>query len=379
MNFERLLQVLLIIFALCGCSPRIIANLTANKIGSAGGTSVSYNAQGSVFYSSVTVDLGSQFQATSICEGATIFGLSGAASCAVSGSSAVVSIDAVLASNIFRTTSPLTAQLTQAQEVTTYAGTTLPTGYDEVPNVLYDDDGESGGSVTYASRPTLNCGEPISMASSPNLNPGLIVDRMTHCGEENPSTAQWNGAIMGNSGQGVWRLVTRLGVNNEVWQDQRTGLLWSSRLSPNAVNWCEAAGNVQNAGGVSCIAGAGNQPATAVSYCTEVLTPIATGDGTAGSWSTTYTNEKGGMGANAVANMQPAVRWRLPTIHDYEMGEIDGVRFVMPDMGPGGLDEWSATINSVTRADAWFYYGGGSDIGFSSRTSNGYGVRCVGR
>ena len=73
--------------------------------------------------------------------------------------------------------------------------------------------------------------------------------------------------------------------------------------------------------------------------------------------------------------------WRLPTIHDYEQAEIDGIRFVMPDMGMGssGIYEWSATVYSSLRSEAWLFSGSLGLVNAANRNSTPYGARCVGR
>ena len=79
------------------------------------------------------------------------------------------------------------------------------------------------------------------------------------------------------------------------------------------------------------------------------------------------------------SSSSPGVRWRLPTSHDYDQAEVDGIRFVLPDMlATGGTWEWSATIFSDNRANALAF-----DSGAAQRAVNGrndyLNVRCVGR
>jgi hypothetical protein len=182
------------------------------------------------------------------------------------------------------------------------------------------------------------------------------------------SLATWNGASAGNSGEGVWKLVTRntpqgtctSSVNScrpvEVWQDQRTGLLWSSLVAGGyastgggqvADNWCRAAGNDQSTTVTSgtawpttdpvgyCNSGTYQNQTTPTSYCTEkaiygpTLSPaLATENWTTG----VYDLAKGGMRAVG-GTSSPGVRWRLPTIGDYKQADVNGIRHVMPDMG----------------------------------------------
>jgi hypothetical protein len=101
-------------------------------------------------------------------------------------------------------------------------------------------------------------------------------------------------------------------------------------------------------------------------------------------------NAKGGMGKNSTDK----VMWRLPTINDYKLADVNGIRFVMPDMGapanersvndgsPGSTNwwEWSATVSSVGREVSWLFLPGDGTIYYSfSRDSTAVGVRCVSR
>ncbi len=137
---------------------------------------------------------------------------------------------------------------------------------------------------------------------------------------------------------------------------------------------------------LSCTAGAAAalQPASPISYCAEAagLNP-----GGAETWAPGgYVSAKGGMGAQATDK----VRWRLPTIHDYEQAELNGIRMVMPDMGAsgsnrpvpdgsiGGGTEWAANVVSSSRDSSWAYVSDNGRVTNSGR-GNGYIVRCVGR
>jgi hypothetical protein len=449
-----------------------LASLTANTIGR-GDDKVTFTAPSGTAYSTVTVDEGTQFLAPNVCSTATIFGLAGTATCAAlggtcstPGTSTVISVNELLQSNAYRNVG--TTQLTQEQEVTTYAGSgtnpALPINYREVSNIAFDDDGQTGTSATYAPRPGANCGTI-----------GNIAARITNC------NTNWNGATSGMGGESVWNLVTRVAPNKEVWQDTRTGLLWSSKVG--SAKWCLAAGNMQpglvlrkytgtgngtidttgnggtsaadevitvsmtgattftvsgTSGGARTAGGAlgaysdalsnksnftisagtipfingdkfllessfvgndcqsstvapvqpGLQPATPVSYCTEVLAPALANDGNPGAWysTSTYDSSKGNLGANS----SPGVKWRLPTIYDYEQANIDGIRLVMPDMGSGGAIrpspdgslagniEWTSSVVSVLRSQAWIFTSTNGSIGSNVRSTT-FLVRCVGR
>ncbi|OYZ22186.1 MAG: hypothetical protein B7Y39_08350 [Bdellovibrio sp. 28-41-41] len=403
--------------------------------------------------------------------------------------------------------------ITLAQETTTYAGANLPSTsgltYRDIPDGFRDDEGYTGISCIYAIRPTVTCGTAQTTVSERiadclNLNGscsdvGYITKSTCEAAAKTwTSTAIWDGSLKCNAGQGLWKLVTRSAANKEVWQDSRTGILWSSQVS-SSVNWCRASGNVElapvtyyqscnttvaghsncatstaingngsigsitggssstnqtvrvifssstsftvvsstgggctgggaqtigagpgsvatysvnnicsftitqgsipfaandkfflsstAAGSFSCVQGASSnlQPGTgAISLCTEGSGLSPSGE----TWTSSgYMTAKGGMGKNST----PSIAWRLPTISDYNIAELNGIRMVMPDMGqpssqrvfndgsPGGSSyEWSASVYSSVRYYSWIF---GSDIGYVSYSSRNvtYAARCVGR
>lgn len=372
-------------------------------------------------------------------------------------------------------------QITLDNEQNTYSGTDLPaTGgfnYRDIPDVTKDDEGHDGVTCKYAPRPTNDCGTTQNTVSA----------RIADCLSLNTLTSIWNGSVQCNRGQGIWKLVTRMGANKEVWQDQRTGQLWSSRVR-SSMNWCQASGNTQLApvtfsksynntvgsfiigngtigslnggyssvnetitiaftsamtftvsgscgagaivsGGLTAVAGStvtwsranfcsftitqgsvnfavndkfilnsvseinscspgagsGLQPASPISYCAEAS---GVGNPPGEDWTNgIYMSAKGGMG-KTITPQSPSIRWRLPSIEDYMLANVNGIRFVMPDMGivgtsrpvidgsPGGSWEWSSTLVSNNRTSAWYFTSGFVSNDF--RTSLG-AVRCVGR
>lgn len=301
-----------------------------------------------------------------IVSGNTVLGVAGSAGFA-----------SLAGSNASRTLG--TTQITEQAETATYGTTTLPTGYRDVPKVETDDDGYAGGNVTYATRPTVTCGTTQT----------TVAARIAACVTANGASATWSGATNGNAGQGTWYLVTYAGNNSltsnnaEVWQDARTGLLWSSAVG--ASNWCEASGNAESTDPSNYCNSTTYQPhyPSAESYCAETGTIPATaseavGSTVGGAWSGSYLSAKGSMGAQSSAS-SPSVYWRLPTMYDYEQANIDGIRLVMPDMGTSeNYTEWTATIRSTTRTFAWYFTGGVGYVENNDRTTTN-AVRCVGR
>ncbi len=259
-----------------------------------------------------------------------------------------------------------TAQITLQAELT--QGTTaLPVGYRKFPRIgndilptAGDDEGRLGGSVTYALRPATSCG----------TNQSTVAARIAHCASQNPTRSTWDGSTSGNSGQGVWKLVTYNGAH-EVWRDERTNLVWSDNLG--TTNWCRASG-VSGGGPFGqvdqygfCDNVANQNQVTPESWCTE-----DSGVNTPG----IYDSMKGGM-RFAVTGTSPSVVWRLPTKWDYHQAEIDGIRFPLPSMG---FAFWSASMDSAYRGNAWYYFGGyGGILTVVDRGMGGYYVQCVGR
>jgi hypothetical protein len=145
-----------------------------------------------------------------------------------------------------------------------------------------------------------------------------------------------------------------------------------------------------SAASYSCAPGAASalQPASPISYCAEVAGVNAPAGE---NWGTgVYMAAKGGMGKTATAQ-SPSVRWRLPSIEDYMQANVNGIRFVMPDMGiagtsrpiadgsTGGINyEWSSSLYSNSRSIAWIFYASNGNVGYVNRV-NGYPVRCSAR
>jgi hypothetical protein len=308
-----------------------------------------------------------------------------------------------------------TAQITLQSEVSTHAGSggtpTLPAGYRDVSDITKDDDGynNTDADATCASDGS-GCTPVISVTAAQHAafvdcgtTQTSISARVADCATQNGADATWIGSTDSNGGQGSWKMVTHQGANKEVWQDQRTMLLWSSLVAPSTINdnWCRADGNAQSGDPSNYCNSTTYQPEypTAESECAEPVganpVPGWCSNGTAyssaagctgagGTWTAntdnfgagTYSAAKGGMGANS-ATLK--VRWRLPAIHDYEQAEIDGIRSVMPDMGAFSAGyEWSASLVSSLRFYAWIFVGSYGGVGFSDRSDTD-AVRCVGR
>lgn len=157
-------------------------------------------------------------------------------------------------------------------------------------------------------------------------------------------------------------------------------MLWSSLIS-DATNWCKASGSSNNSG-----VSARYREADGSSICNQSTYQNQTGLVISACVEETgFTSTDASFNINGKANMglskTPYIRWRIPTIYDYEIAEYNGIRFVMPDMGPNrtsALSEWTGTMNSQARAEAWTF----NSVDGSHRAINRTdiaGVRCLGR
>ena len=147
-----------------------------------------------------------------------------------------------------------------------------------------------------------------------------------------------------------------------------------------SLNWCKASGSnfitnnpsaqddpndyCDNATSQTTGTGPGNK---AISACYEDGENYFTG--------TDGAIDDAGKGSLGSAST-PAVRWRLPSIYEYEQANINGIRFVLPDSD--GNYEWSASVVSSNRNSAW-YFNGLNGIVYYLNRFNSRAVRCVGR
>lgn len=162
-----------------------------------------------------------------------------------------------------------------------------------------------------------------------------INRRLGDCATKNSANELayiWNAVDNGVAGEGNWRLVAKKG-DKSVWQDQRTGLLWSDNIA--SADWEKASGNV------------------------AIRDQICNGANT----------EFSGID-------QDEVVWRLPTRGDYLQADIDGARFVLSTKKEG--DEtvyWTANFAGDDKA--WAIQHNTGVLSLQDTTSS-QAVRCVG-
>ncbi len=275
-----------------------------------------------------------------------------------------------------------TAQITLSVEKSTTTG--YPAGYREVMDASKDDEGYYDASQGCTGAPGDLCTtvvKAVRPVSPCGVGAGLdtVTARISDCFTQNPLTSIWTGETKGINGEATWKLVTLVGTK-EVWRDERTGLLWGDTIASDTN--CRASGNSQTAAQDGSASGycdpanvGGYQDATPTSYCSESgsLLPAKAGE----NWATgVYDNAKGGMGAIGLVGTRPSVRWRLPTKNDWMQAEIDGIKFVLPNMAD---TFWSATVFSGSRDGAWFFDGNYGNFSNVVSRSYNYSVRCLGR
>lgn len=214
--------------------------------------------------------------------------------------------------------------------VITYAEEIVKTLANELPKNLYriiplkdtDDEGSAKNVITRndLGRATEECGNGTTFAG--------IDARIAHCSQINGERANWNGTNFGASGEGVWKLVSRSAIGNEIWFDGRTGMVWSDLIKKDTLvnfNWCAASGNDED-----------DTP-------DEVINCRTLGDALSL------------CANNSIAGLETQVKWRLPTRNDFLQADLNGCRFVMKKENDQGL--WTATIRATSsgRNEAWVY------------------------
>lgn len=260
------------------------------------------------------------------------------------------------------------------------ASTAPAAGYRLFPDSVKDHDGQTVGTSGIKKllrRPANPCG-------TSGANVGA---RIADCATQNPSTSFWDGSVKGNTGQGLWRLVTVKAISDgdcasgcsEVWRDERTGLLWSDEIVDNSAdavdtyNWCRASGNSNAAHAPSqendatCANATNQNQTTPTSLCAEDdIAPSV--------FATLDVRQLLSLGELRLGTT-PKVRWWLPSRADYLRAERHGLRFVLPNIGN---EFWTATVSSAASGNAWTFDGGaGGKLSTAARTANKK-VRCVG-
>ncbi len=336
------------------------------------------NTAGSCYFSSAKNIVEPNLIASSIKSGNTIFG--------VSGSYGGTNTD--WGSGLFR--DHTTAKISLATETTTYAGinSTLPAGYRAIANIDKDTD----GGILNGSPQVVKVNRSTWAGTTCGLS-GVLTTRIANCNTVFGANATWDGNLSGNAGQGNWQLVSRSGniasgLGQEVWKDNTTGLLWSSLVS-SGLNWCKGIGS-SNSANTNVVAQALNEDdpndicdqifyqnqlagTDVISACTEYV-GLTTTD------SAIINSGKSNLGKTTSSPATtPSVLWRAPTMYDYMIANQNGLRFVMPDMQDTNQgDEWTATIFSADRAQAWTFNGATGQRKIQNRSFLN-SMRCIGR
>jgi len=123
-----------------------------------------------------------------------------------------------------------------------------------------------------------------------------------------------------------------------------------------------------------CNSGTYQDQTTPTSYCAEAA-GLSSAVGGENYTTGVYGDGKGGLGA---LNTDAPVRWRLPTVYDWKLADLNGIRRVLPNMNPG-TSFWSSTVSSAARNMALNFAGSTGTVSLTARTSATGSIRCVGR
>jgi hypothetical protein len=316
-------------------------------------TSVELAAPSTKAWSSFFIDLGTHFLPSNICAGKTIFGRLGQAAC-------LSRID-----NRFNNEG-------------------APSNKRRFPIGYTDSDGLQ--SMGWFAIDKVNRDDFINCGSS-----GSVTDRITDCSSKNGVHAAWDGAEKSNTGHGKWSLVTRIEstelfeADHEIWRDERTQLLWSSRIRDadlifgSTKTWCQAAGNNDQLAG----------PCNEVSSQPNQENPLSIcGEGSEGgvtrsealigeNWASgTYHAKKGGLGLHPEAG---GIEWYLPNRETYFQAYANGMAYVLPNFGGS---YWTSSVYSGFINSAWYFNfdsEGRVTVDVTGRNSSEPDVLCVGR
>lgn len=204
-------------------------------------------------------------------------------------------------------------------------------GYNEFIKLVKD----NSNDLAYRLIPRMDIDNDaaVNINTSDHNNCGLadafdtIRSKINNCAQQNPNTAQWNGRVNGNSGEGNWSLVYNKDDKDVVWLDESTGLLWSTPVGP--AEWKEASG-----------------------------VEVAEDEFVCGSLELLSAN----------------VKWMLPTRNEFLQADLNGARFVLP--GQAETIFWTATRVPQT-AQAWGIIQETGEL-IKRPTNTALAVRCVG-
>lgn len=256
-------------------------------------------------------------------------------------------------------------------------------------NYYYDTEGEpsfdeNGGTsvVNSVDRTKIldqTCGYGKT-GSGDSLDGQSVFLRIKDCKEKLKLNAVWDGGSQGNASQSKWEMVLRKKDGFELWRNNQTGLIWSSRVAVGT-NWCVASGS----SGAAQIDGSLREDvlgSDANEPCRANLESVCAGFDLdqAGGYNVVHIAAQ----MNSVAMPASQIKWRIPTLEDYELGEFHGLRFVMPDMGllqnDASAFDWTGSVVEGNLGRGWVYnLKDGRYSSFPrSNTSPQVGVRCIG-
>ncbi len=345
--------------------------------------------------------------ASTICSGTTILNIVGTADCSGTGGSAsdpliMLSFASRKDNDSFPVTGPeFVAFFAAADRVVATLqdeaedNSTFNDNHSVIASPLEDSDGrfkmtDQDGNDVAASTEKKHYLETIAkngpITSRANIVvcgiSGTIEARITDCHTLNGLWSLYDGKKYGQDGEGDWKLVSVLdnaGTKYEVWRDERTNLLWSD-VSSLSSNWYQAAGyskpdalsyaesDFLSAPDANDPVGGILQPTNPISICADVISgEIAAGGGTP---SYIYVNPQSDFKAGLT---YPQTTWRLASINDWKLADVNGIRKVLPNMD---LRFWSTSSDSRDRSKVWSFNGDNGTLGQDHRTFT-LSTRCV--
>ncbi len=369
--------------------------------------------------------------ASKICAGEVIAGVTGTANCSGGGGGGSVSVTEgfyifasradvdtldfdALVDDLWSGVNPLATRSVATLKDAQDGSLLYVNNYSVIPRPLYESDGRyemydwNGNPVgvpekrhyleTIISNRTSGSRADVQVCGAS----GDIEARIADCRGVNGQWSFYSGAQYGQKGEGDWSQVAVVddgGTKYEVWRDERTKLIWSDRAA-NDYNWYRASGyskpqadsiaeteftsepgdvqtapldpDLVNNWGWS-VAQSTMQPSNPISVCPDVVGAAGSGQIAAGGGHYTNYDVNPETAFKGNLNYSHNVVWKLPSIDDWKLADVNGIRKVLPNMDYGF---WSSSSYSYDRYYAW-YFGGDSGYLDDNNRIKYFSVRCV--
>jgi len=210
----------------------------------------------------------------------------------------------------------LNIRLTLPEIVEAIQTNKVPNGTFLIPNTKLHIDSKVDSPNPITKK--LDCGNS-------SLSTVKIIERIKDCNDKigDATASYWSGHAKGINGEGNWSLVS-YSNKKKVWQDSRTGLLWSDIVETEEY---ELAAGLE----VDSDDPEEDESAAKKRVC-----------------QTDSDNYK-----DALGNIHESkVHWRLPNRNEYLQADINGARFVLPNTDPN-TDQETWTASYAGNSEAW--------------------------